>query len=80
MKKKNDDRVKELHFKIEKNDEKRSKALERFTNYNKDKDYEGYKAFGECIKEIEKRVKSNQDEEQLIEIQKYKNFKVYMTQ
>lgn len=80
LKKKTEDRMRELKFVQDKNYTKRQKALENFNRKNKDKDHEGYLAFNKCFEEIEKRVKDNHDEELNTESQKYKNFKVYMTQ
>lgn len=72
--------MRELKFVKDKNYDKRAKALEKFDRFNKDKEHEGYVAFGKCVKEIEQRVKHNHEEELVTESQKYKNFKVYMTQ
>ena len=72
--------MRDLKLKHEKYDTARQKALENFKNRNKDKEHESYVAFGKCVREIEQRVKNTFDEEQNVEIQKYKNFKVYMSQ
>lgn len=80
LKKKTEDRMHELKLVHEKNKSKRQKALENFYSINEVKERISYKAIGECRKEIEDRVKNNHDEELNTESQKYKNFKVYMTQ
>ena len=53
MKKKADDRVRELRLVQQNNFTKRQKALENFNNKNKDKEHESYVAFGKCVREIE---------------------------
>ena len=45
--------MRELKFVKDKNYDKRAKALEKFDRFNKDKEHEGYVAFGKCVKEIE---------------------------
>ena len=80
LKKKTEDRMRELKLAKLNNDSKRQQALERFKQNNKEKEIKGLEAIVESRQEIEKRVKLNHDEELNTESQKYKNFKVYMTQ
>lgn len=74
MKKKADDRMQDLLLKQEKAETKRHKALEFYKNRNQDIEEVSYKAFGQGIKQQEKRLRDNLEGEKSFEAKKHKNF------
>lgn len=65
---------------VEKNEEKRRKALKHVDDHNKEIEQKSQEAFKEGIKSIEHRLKTFEEEEANFERQKFVNFKNYMSQ
>ena len=74
MKKKADDRMQDLLLKQEKAETKRQKALENYKTRNRDIEEDSYNAFGQGIKQQEKRLRDNLEGEKSFEAKKHKNF------